>query len=177
MLGEQLRIEQGVVQAGVEDVPLLIGGTLDAERAELAVPGVLERCALALEVPPRQLQVQVAPRLLEADERGADLYLDYRPGAARGETRVGAGAGACRRAEPGVQLFAQVDTMRAEGGAELDDEIPLEVRQHHVREVRVHTIGVVAGDLARRWVDVHVTGREEAGRLDPRRWAAPSRER
>src|SRR6185437_14736399 len=78
----------------------------------------------------------------------------------------GARVGAARGAEPRMYGAPQGHAVRAERAAELHDEIALEVRQREITEVRIHAIGVVAYDLARLRVDVHVARYQEARGLN-----------
>src|SRR5205807_1219355 len=80
VLRKQLRIEQRVIKTGVEDSALLVAGAFDGEGAELLAPEPVELRSYALEIPRGNLRFEILARLLDADERGADLRLYYPPG-------------------------------------------------------------------------------------------------
>ncbi len=167
MLGHQARIQQGVIERGVEDMPPGRIGTLDSGHAKLAVPGLPECIAGGTEIPRRQLGIEVGLGLRQADERGTDLRLDRlaRGGVERDE-RAHIAALHLRPAGPLQHAF--VHGGGRERLLEAHHEIALEVGQLQRPEIGVLAIRVVAADLVPTGVDfhIHITFDPGPGRLD-----------
>ena len=72
--GDLPRQEHAALQGGVEDLPVSLGG-LDADLSEGLLPGRSGLCAELLEGHLPDLLAEIPARLLEVDERRADLHL------------------------------------------------------------------------------------------------------
>src|SRR5207247_5661597 len=127
--------------------PALLGGAaLEVDAVEERVPGGGALGLKRVQVPARYLPTQVRPRLLDADEGGADLHQDL-PRAGR-EGHVAAHVQAARRARARAQPIAfPAPDVGGEGPAELDHEVAREVGERGAEGVRL-AIGVPAHDLA-----------------------------
>src|SRR5882724_1216969 len=97
-VAEDARVNQGVVEAGVEERPLLDGAAFDEEAAQPRIPGGARSLTHRIEIPIWTLRSQVRLRTLDADERQPDLHqhqLPFRSSVerqVRARPRAGAGA-------------------------------------------------------------------------------------
>ncbi len=157
-LREEPGVEQGVEERGVERPALLGGAALHVDAVQEGVPGGRALGGEGVQVPARDLPSQVGPRLIEADERGADLHQDL--AGVLGEGHVAAHVQPAHRtlarSEP-VALPAP--DVRREGPVELDHEVTREVGERGAEGVRL-PIRVPAYDLA--LVAAHLGGARNA---------------
>src|SRR5271155_3184366 len=99
----------------------------DGRYPKLLIPGRLERAAQTLEIPGRHFSVEIGPRLLDADEGGADLDVDH--AAVSGvEGDEGADVDALDLVFSGPHQHSLVHRLGHEGLLETHDEVALEVR-------------------------------------------------
>ena len=110
-VAEDARVDQGMIEVGVEERPLLHGAAFDEEAAQPRIPGGACSFAHRIEIPIRTLGGQVRLRALDADERQPDLHQHDLPCRSSVEhqvcarPRAGAGARALleRAAIPGPE--------------------------------------------------------------------------
>src|SRR5579862_5677512 len=126
---------------------------------------MFERGADTLQIPARDLGLQVGARLLDADERGADRDFHHLAGLGI-EADVGADAGTLRAGTARGDYRAGVYAVCHERLTESGDKKALEIRQRNVRQVGVHAIRVVTDDLVRCGIDMDESRYHGAGRLD-----------
>src|SRR5580700_8235746 len=130
-----------MIQAGIEDATLRRRRAVDGRDPKLLIPGRLERAAETFEIPGRYFSVEIGPRLLDADEGGADLDVDH-AAVSRVEGDEGADVDAFDLVLSRRHPHTFIDGPRAETLLEADGEISLEVRQSERTEMRVHAVGV-----------------------------------
>src|SRR5262249_34677132 len=137
---------QRVVQAGVEDVLLVVSRAFNSRDTELRVPDLFQLIASCLKAPRWQLGVEIGARLLDTDERSTHLSLDDRTRfRIKSRERTDGLAG-----HPGLVIDRQdalIDALGVERLSEPDDEVALEVGQLEVAQVSIHTVRVVADDF------------------------------
>src|SRR5215813_5349349 len=82
---EQPGIQERVIKPGIKDGALVVGSAINGDEAKFLVPSLLQCRANALEVPIRNLFLQIRARLLDTDKRcsDTDFYNFFISGAER----------------------------------------------------------------------------------------------
>ena len=128
LLGEFPRKEIGMIDGSIKDCLVLIVSAADLQLLQFAFPGSFCAVTQRLEIPSRQFLLHVGARLLQTDERGAQLH-HHLLTVACGKVDISAHAGALLFTLPIVALVVVPDAKTGEGLVETDDEIALEVGQ------------------------------------------------
>ena len=74
-VGEDVGVQERVIERRVEDATLVHGSALDSDSSEPVAPSRVGLTAHGLEIPHAVFGAQVHARVLDADERNADLHL------------------------------------------------------------------------------------------------------
>ena len=144
IFGEDPRVEQRVIESRVEASSFAIGGAFQFETAQLFRPCGMQLRAHRVEIPVRDLVPEIRAGLIDAQERCADTDFHQLARAKFGE---------CSPARGRVLFLKAVGSGVLWSLPELNDEVAFEVRQLMRPQVRIHAVRIIAGDLARFWIN------------------------